>query len=89
MADFFLVQDFVKAEERLVRQDGSHLIFPPDTLLPVLKAQKIKLKKEEDEPGVVREFSFSLDMDALYEAERVLPVSGWPVDIIPGDNGGR
>lgn len=89
MADFFLVQDFVKGEERLVRQDGSHLIFPPDTLLPVLKAQKIKLKKEEDEAGVVREFSFSLDMDALYDDVKVLPVSGWPVEIIPDHDGGR
>lgn len=59
--EFYLVQDFAKGEERLARQDGAHKVFPPDTLLPVVKALKIKLTKEIEEPGVLREFVFSYE----------------------------
>ncbi|WP_342110842.1 hypothetical protein [Methylobacterium sp. SI9] len=59
--DFYLVQDFAKGEERLARQDGAYKVFPPDTLLPAMKSLKIKLAKEIDEPGVLREFVFSFE----------------------------
>jgi hypothetical protein len=71
--EFYLVQDFAKGEERLVRQDGAYKVFPPDTLLPEIKAFKIKLTKEIDEPGVLREFVFS------YEFTRdTSPPHRWP-----------
>jgi hypothetical protein len=59
--EFYLVQDLAKGEERLVRQDGAYKVFPPDTLLPVMKSLKIKLVKEIDEPGVLREFAFNFE----------------------------
>ncbi|MFB0491923.1 hypothetical protein ABIE45_004509 [Methylobacterium sp. OAE515] len=59
--EFYLVQDFAKGEERLARQDGAYKVYPPDTLLPVMKTLKIKLTKEIDEPGVLREFVFSFE----------------------------
>ena len=59
--EFYLVQDFAKGEERLARQDGAYKVFPPDTLLPGMKALKIKLMKEIDDPEVVREFVFSCE----------------------------
>ncbi|MGT2489222.1 hypothetical protein ACU4GA_31565 [Methylobacterium oryzae CBMB20] len=79
MAVFYLVQDFAKGEERLARQDGAYKIFPPDTLLPLMKAEKIKLTKEIDEAGVLREFVFSVDISR----DTVLTSSGWPAQIIP------
>lgn len=59
---YVIVQDLDAGEERLVRQDGAHGSFPPDTLLPWAKGEKIKLAKEIDEPGR-REFTFLLDVD--------------------------
>lgn len=59
--EFYLVQDFAKGEERLARQDGAYKVFPLDTLLPAMKSLKIKLAKEIDEPGVLREFVFSFE----------------------------
>jgi len=59
--EFYLVQDLAKGEERLARQDGAYKVFPPDTLLSIMKSLKIKLVKEIDEPGILREFVFSFE----------------------------
>lgn len=55
---FFIVQDKVKAEERLVREDGVHTRHEEGTLLPWAKENKIKLTKLIDDDEV-REFSFT------------------------------
>jgi hypothetical protein len=44
----YIVQD--AAEDRLARQDGSHVILSPGTILPLCKTNKIKLKKDSDGP---------------------------------------
>ena len=72
--DIILVQDFARGEDRVVRTDGSHFSLPGGSVLPYLKQQQIKLKKVEDEPGVLREFTGSV---RIGEWEN-LTDEGWP-----------
>jgi hypothetical protein len=68
----YIVQD--ATEDRLVRQDGSHVILPPGTILPLCKANKIKLKKDSDGPlEFVAEDLPHEHLAILYGA------AGWPI----------
>lgn len=81
----YIVQD--AAEDRLARQDGSHVVLPPGTILPLCKANKIKLKKDSDGP-----LEFVAE-DLSHEHLAVLyGLTGWPVSEPPqatDDQSGR
>lgn len=77
--EFILVQDFVKGEDRVVSMRGSHFSLPGGSVLPWLKAQQIKLKKVEDEPGVLREFIGSVHIKEGENLTGTGTFSGWPL----------
>lgn len=77
--EFILVQDFVRSEDRVVRMDGSHFSLPGGTVLPWLKEQQIKLKKVEDEPGVLREFIGNISIGPWEDLTDADDFAGWPL----------
>lgn len=77
--EFILVQDFVRGEDRVVRGDGSHFSLPGGSVLPWLKGQQIKLKKVEDEPNVLREFTGTVRIGELENLTGTGGFAGWPL----------
>lgn len=68
--EYYVVQDKVERQERIVRQDGAYGVHPEGTLLPWAKSQGIKLTKDHDDESS-REFVFTLTAEE--EAEKTLP----------------
>jgi hypothetical protein len=77
--EFILVQDFVRGEDRVVRTDGSHFSLPGGSVLPYLKEKQIRLKKVEDEPNVLREFTGTVRILKWQNLTGTGGFSGWPL----------